>query len=139
MIRRSLLFLSLWVATCCTIVVSALAPPLQPSRRDFFQATAAAAATAASVMAVVGAATNPANAAYETPATGAKAPAFELPNSRGEGDISLTNLIANKKWTVLYFYPGAFTQGTVCCMIVAQVESRVESFSYNMWSSLADP
>jgi thioredoxin-dependent peroxiredoxin len=46
-----------------------------------------------------------------TPATGAMAPSFELPNSRGEGSTSLAALIKTGKWTVLYFYPGAFSSG----------------------------
>jgi peroxiredoxin Q/BCP len=45
------------------------------------------------------------------PQAGAKAPDFELPNSRGNGLTSLNGLIQNGKWTVLYFYPGAFTSG----------------------------
>eukprot|EP00537_Pseudo-nitzschia_pungens_P007663 CAMPEP_0172362096 /NCGR_PEP_ID=MMETSP1060-20121228/5788_1 /TAXON_ID=37318 /ORGANISM="Pseudo-nitzschia pungens, Strain cf. cingulata" /LENGTH=234 /DNA_ID=CAMNT_0013084521 /DNA_START=313 /DNA_END=1017 /DNA_ORIENTATION=+ len=45
------------------------------------------------------------------PAKGAKAPDFELPNSRGNGLVSLDALVKNSKWTVLYFYPGAFTSG----------------------------
>jgi len=42
---------------------------------------------------------------------GAKAPAFELENSRGNGMTTLDQLKKNGKWTVLYFYPGAFTSG----------------------------
>jgi len=45
------------------------------------------------------------------PSRGAKAPNFELPNSRGSGLITLDGLVKNSKWTVLYFYPGAFTSG----------------------------
>ena len=45
------------------------------------------------------------------PETGVKAPFFELPNSRGEGSTSLGDLVKSGKWTVLYFYPGAFTSG----------------------------
>lgn len=44
-------------------------------------------------------------------AHGSKAPDFELPNSRGNGLITLDGLVKNSKWTVLYFYPGAFTSG----------------------------
>lgn len=51
-----------------------------------------------------------ANAA-NLPSTGAAAPDFELRNSRGEGTTSLADLTKNNKWTVLYFYPGAFTSG----------------------------
>jgi len=45
------------------------------------------------------------------PTRGAKAPEFELPNSRGNGLVTLDTLVKNSKWTVLYFYPGAFTSG----------------------------
>ena len=52
-----------------------------------------------------------ATTAATTTAVGQKAPTFTLPNSRGEGATSLDQLVESKKWTVLYFYPGAFTQG----------------------------
>ena len=45
------------------------------------------------------------------PEAGKKAPFFELPNSRGTGLTSLDSLVQEGKWTVLYFYPGAFTSG----------------------------
>ena len=45
------------------------------------------------------------------PETGTRAPDFDLPNSRGEGTTSLSSLTKTGKWTVLYFYPGAFTSG----------------------------
>ncbi|GMI38430.1 hypothetical protein TrCOL_g1140 [Triparma columacea] len=40
-----------------------------------------------------------------------KAPSFSLPNSSGEGKTDLEDLLKTGKWTVLYFYPGAFTSG----------------------------
>jgi thioredoxin-dependent peroxiredoxin len=49
--------------------------------------------------------------ANEPPPTDMKAPFFALPNSRDSGETSLSQLTQNGKWTVLYFYPGAFTQG----------------------------
>lgn len=45
------------------------------------------------------------------PQTGARAPDFDLPNSQGKGTTSLQTLTDAGKWTVLYFYPGAFTSG----------------------------
>ena len=46
------------------------------------------------------------------PQTGTKAPSFDLPNSRDQGyNKSLEQLTSSGKWTVLYFYPGAFTSG----------------------------
>jgi peroxiredoxin Q/BCP len=70
------------------------------SRRAFVSAGVGSAVTAALL---------PANAAV--PETGAKAPEFDLPNSKGEGTTSLGSLTKAGKWTVLYFYPGAFTSG----------------------------
>ena len=49
--------------------------------------------------------------AVTLPSTGATAPDFELPNSRGDGFTTLESLTSTGKWTVLYFYPGAFTSG----------------------------
>uniref|UniRef100_A0A7S2R3P2 thioredoxin-dependent peroxiredoxin n=1 Tax=Eucampia antarctica TaxID=49252 RepID=A0A7S2R3P2_9STRA len=46
------------------------------------------------------------------PSVNTKAPDFLLPNSREDGSkTNLENLTSTKKWTVLYFYPGAFTSG----------------------------
>jgi len=76
----------------------------QTSRRGFLEK---------SVMATAGAATllTSAESALAIPAVGAKAPSFDLPNSRGDGSTSLNALTGSGKWTVLYFYPGAFTTG----------------------------
>jgi peroxiredoxin Q/BCP len=52
-----------------------------------------------------------AGAAVPLPKTGARAPDFSLPNSRKDGTTSLKDLVRTGKWTVLYFYPGAFTSG----------------------------
>jgi peroxiredoxin Q/BCP len=89
---RSLCLLSL-------LLVSAGA--LSLSSRRAFVSTGVASAVAASALPVLAA----------IPETGAKAPDFNLPNSRGEGNTSLTSLTNSGKWTVLYFYPGAFTSG----------------------------
>jgi hypothetical protein len=80
-----------------------------PSRRQFLQTTTSTVAvTAASILASY---PNSAVAADTgLPLQGAKAPDFELPNSRGTGLTSLTALTKSGKWTVLYFYPGAFTR-----------------------------
>lgn len=52
-----------------------------------------------------------AKSSFSTPETGKKAPSFVLPSSRGEGSTSLDDLTKSGKWTVLYFYPGAFSTG----------------------------
>lgn len=49
--------------------------------------------------------------ASSLPSTNKKAPDFTMANSRGEGATSLADLTKEGKWTVLYFYPGAFTSG----------------------------
>lgn len=56
------------------------------------------------------------------PETGVKAPSFELPNSRGgDAKTKLSDLTSVGKWTVLYFYPGAFTSG---CTLEARYFQR---------------
>lgn len=83
-------------------VVNSLSTSAPKTRRAFLNAGAAITATS-----IIG--SPPALAG--TPPTGAKAPEFDLPNSRGEGSTSLETLTKAGKWTVLYFYPGAFTSG----------------------------
>ena len=64
------------------------------SRRTFFNVAAATAGWNILVP-------QPALASPATPPlTGAKAPFFELPNSRGEGETSLDELVQSKKWYV---------------------------------------
>lgn len=75
----------------------------EDTRRSFLAKGAAAAALAS--MALTSATTLPAFA-DGLPSQGAKAPDFELPNSRGTGLTSLQSLTKTGKWTVLYFYPG---------------------------------
>ena len=60
------------------------------------------------------------------PPNGSRAPAFELPNSRGEGVTSLDTLTKDGKWTVLYFYPGAFTSG--CTLEARNFQKDIESY-----------
>jgi peroxiredoxin len=112
-------------------------PPAQHSRRSFWtSATTAAVATTVLVTGspqfqspAVAAATSTITSTSSTVAVeqqttvvGAKAPTFDLPNSRGTGNTSLAQLIASKnKWTVLYFYPGAFTPG---CTLEARAFQR---------------
>mmetsp|Transcript_29778 Transcript_29778/g.45396 ORF Transcript_29778/g.45396 Transcript_29778/m.45396 type:complete len:204 (+) Transcript_29778:65-676(+) len=72
-----------------------------PSRRDFVSQVGSSVVLTSALPAT----------ASTLPQTGAKAPDFNLPNSRGEGATSLNSLTQDGKWTVLYFYPGAFTSG----------------------------
>lgn len=65
------------------------------------------------------------NAATNLPSTGIRAPEFELPNTEG-ATVNLDSLISNGKWTVLYFYPGAFTSG--CTLEAKNFQSDLSSF-----------
>lgn len=61
------------------------------------------------------------------PAVGTKAPEFKLPNSKGDGSTTtLQSLTKNNKWTVLYFYPGAFTQG--CTLEAKGFQRDIEKY-----------
>jgi len=88
------------------------------SRRELFSQVGFAA---------IAAATFPLPASAGTvPKTGAKAPSFELPNSRGQGSTSLGSLTKDGKWTVLYFYPGAFTSG--CTLEARSFQSDIAKY-----------
>ena len=61
------------------------------------------------------------------PAVGTKAPDFALPNARDEGNIvDLKTLLKTGKWTVLYFYPGAFTTG--CTLEARGFQRDIEKY-----------
>jgi len=60
------------------------------------------------------------------PSTGTKAPMFELENSKGTGKTSLEGLVRSGKWTVLYFYPGAFTSG--CTLEARGFQKDIEMY-----------
>jgi peroxiredoxin Q/BCP len=57
---------------------------------------------------------------------GIKAPDFDLPNSQGEGSTTLSSLAKDGKWTVLYFYPGAFTSG--CTLEARGFQRDIEQY-----------
>jgi peroxiredoxin Q/BCP len=83
-------------------------------RKAFFQSVATASSTIVTASTLL----TPVPPAYamgggggsNLPQTGVEAPSFTLPTSRG-GTKSLEDLTSTGKWTVLYFYPGAFTSG----------------------------
>lgn len=81
------------------------------SRRSFVETGAVAALGIAALAGTPEQAFAASDSASGVPSRGAKAPNFELPNSRGSGLVTLDGLVKNSKWTVLYFYPGAFTSG----------------------------
>lgn len=99
---------------------STLAFAPEASRRAFVRDALAGGAALLSL-----AGTDPA-AWAALPPTGTKAPAFELPNSRRDGTTSLQSLIKAGKWTVLYFYPGAFTSG--CTLEARAFQRDIESY-----------
>jgi peroxiredoxin Q/BCP len=98
----TMLFRSIACLLAVLSLTSSLAPTEPAGRRAFLSQAAVGAAAL-----TIGA--NPSLAIL--PEAGRKAPSFELPNSRGEGLTSLASLAKDGKWTVLYFYPGAFTSG----------------------------
>jgi peroxiredoxin Q/BCP len=103
MFRYSLLF---FLSVCS--VVHGLSSPLDSSlsRRTFVRSSSA--------FLLVSSAAGPRPSfavTTSTPSLGVKAPSFDLPNSLGTGSTTLESLTKNGKWTVLYFYPGAFTSG----------------------------
>jgi len=65
------------------------------------------------------------NAATNLPSTGIRAPEFELPNTEGN-IVNLDKLVSSGKWTVLYFYPGAFTSG--CTLEAKNFQSDLPEF-----------
>jgi len=84
------------------------------NRRTFFKSsiTLAGAGLISTSTSTLGSQPSFAAQLTEPPSVGTKAPDFTLPNSKGDGSTtSLDSLTKNKKWTVLYFYPGAFTTG----------------------------
>lgn len=94
------------------------------SRRAFLQSTATSAALVVATAACTG--IDPAQAASAVPATGVPAPKFSLPNSQGTGMTTLDTLTKDKKWTVLYFYPGAFTNG--CTLEARNFQKDLEEY-----------
>merc|ERR1719162_1048615 len=100
------------------------------SSRRVSGATTAFASVAAITSSLVAVSAQPTAAvAAETLAgtsVGAQAPEFELENSRGNGLVNLDTLVKNSKWTVLYFYPGAFTSG--CTLEARGFQRDLESY-----------
>lgn len=96
-------------------------------RRVFFGKSAAAIASTVATGGGLISTSMPeiANAA-SLPNLGAKAPSFDLPTSRGEGTTSLEKLTKDGKWTVLYFYPGAFTSG--CTLEARGFQKDIEKY-----------
>ena len=83
-------------------------------RRNFFQQSAAIFTIARAPgpgNKVVAHASLLSSSSSSIPPLDSLAPSFELRNSRDGKLITLTSLLGTKKWTILYFYPGAFTSG----------------------------
>jgi peroxiredoxin Q/BCP len=97
-----MMFRSFLIILSIAALTSGLSSQSTSDRRCFLNAAAVAAA---------GAIAFPGASFADLPSEGKKAPFFELPNSRGNGMTTLETLTTANKWTVLYFYPGAFTSG----------------------------
>lgn len=82
----------------------------QQNRHDFFQSIITATLTTSTIT-LTPSIVNAAGVSKTQPTVGLQAPDFNLPNSEGKGITTLSDLTKTKKWTVLYFYPGAFTKG----------------------------
>ena len=118
MILRSLILL----LSCSAVAISAFSLDPTSTRRAFFRDVGLTTTASISSLLVL----PPAAIATTAPPTGAKAPSFELPNSRGEGTTSLKNLVKAGKWTVLYFYPGAFSKG--CTLEARGFQRDIEEY-----------
>mmetsp|Transcript_36130 Transcript_36130/g.52965 ORF Transcript_36130/g.52965 Transcript_36130/m.52965 type:complete len:218 (-) Transcript_36130:273-926(-) len=118
MMKKILCLLSL--VACSSAYSLSPSNGVTDSRRAFLSRTASVGAVSLATALPSGA-----NAAT-LPNVGTKAPDFELPNSRGE--ISTLDSITKdgKKWTVIYFYPGAFTSG--CTLEARGFQRDIESY-----------
>ena len=114
--RSSLLVLAVVLSLALAWSPSSPSPDNASSRRAFVRdgLLASAALSVASP------------ALASVPSAGTKAPAFDLPNSRRDGTTSLQSLVKSGKWTVLYFYPGAFTSG--CTLEARAFQRDIESY-----------
>lgn len=81
-------------------------------RRGFLERGAAAAHSSCAVLVTPGSDAASWAATPSIPPLGSPAPDFALINTNGQL-VTLDSLTSNtnKKWTILYFYPGAFTSG----------------------------
>jgi len=61
------------------------------------------------------------------PLIGERAPYFQLPNCKDGEMISLDDLTRDGRWTVLYFYPGAFTNG--CTLEARNFQKDIDKYS----------
>lgn len=104
------LLVALLTSPCDAFSVMKMSSSVSEASRRTFLSRAVTTAAGVGVMAggLVG---GPSTAAAALPTTGIKAPSFQLPSSRGAISTGLDDLTAGGKWTVLYFYPGAFTSG----------------------------
>lgn len=116
MMRSSI---AVWYLCICAAVVEAMDLQVGATRRAFVRNSMGGAAFMLIERPLVSQATDP-------PEAGTKAPSFELPNSRGDGRVTLEKLTKNKKWTVLYFYPGAFSTG--CTLEAKNFQRDIEKY-----------
>ena len=95
-------------------------------RRAFFHRGGAIISSSAATITATPKSAHAASKSQSTiPKLGEPAPPFTLMNTRGQ-IITLDTLASNKKWTVLYFYPGAFTSG--CTLEARRFQEELSSF-----------
>lgn len=115
------------VLAVCAFMASGLSPENAGVDRRSFVKNGVMGALAANIAVLT---TSP-NLAFATtssalPAIGERAPDFELPSSRGNGSITSKALLKSNKWTVLFFYPGAFSQG--CTLEARAFQKDLEDY-----------
>jgi thioredoxin-dependent peroxiredoxin len=97
-------------------------------RRAFFQHTAASSIAAMAISLLPQTANAAASKKQPIPTLGSIAPPFSLINTRGQ-TTTLDTLTSSKKWTILYFYPGAFTSG--CTLEAQKFQQALPQFQEN--------
>jgi len=112
-----------WLLLTTLLVLRDVNPFSFPQQQNLSRKAFISTATAATLaIPKIASATN-----SNLPTVGTKAPGFTLPNARDEGVlVNLTDLVKTGKWTVLYFYPGAFTSG--CTLEARGFQRDIEKY-----------
>jgi len=97
-------------------------------RRAFFQYGISSIATAVTISLPQKANAAALSKKQPIPTLGSSAPPFSLINTKGQ-TTTLDTLTSDKKWTILYFYPGAFTSG--CTLEAQKFQQSLPQFQEN--------
>ena len=97
-------------------------------RRAFFQYGMSSSIAAAITISSLPHKANAASKKQPIPTLGSSAPPFSLINTKGQ-TTTLDTLTSDKKWTILYFYPGAFTSG--CTLEAQKFQQALPQFQEN--------